>query len=227
MIHYFLYIYMRNPFDIIADALLDVCVAALTVSKGSEARAQMRRSAGYSRWREILRFVVTVAILFFTIKTFFIQPFLVQQDSMQPTIQPYNYIIVDRFSYRFLQEPKRGDVVVFLSSDNDRYLIKRIVGLPGERITIKDTITTIYPSATSTEPTTLPETYVAFPDPKTAIDIVIPQNEYFVMGDNRKNSLDSRVLGTVSKERIVGRTLVRLFPFMEIGLFPGSHTYTE
>ena len=136
---------MRNPLDWIADQILDFFVAICNFHKNKEERALLRRKTWYSNIQETLRFIATVGYFFVIIKTFLIQPFLVQQTSMVPTFQPYDYIIVDRFTYKFLEEPKRGDVVVFKSGPENghRYLIKRIVGLPGESVTIDGSQTKI------------------------------------------------------------------------------------
>lgn len=214
---------MRNPLDWIADQVLEFFVVLFNFHKSAEERAILRRKGWYSNIQETLRFVTTVGFFFIIIKSFLIQPFLVQQTSMVPTFEPYDYIIVDRFTYKFLEEPQRGDVVVFKSGpeNGNRYLIKRIIGLPGETVTINGTQTTItnteYP-----EGMMLSEPYVQNKDERTKKVTTLGTNEYFMMGDNRPLSLDSRMLGPITREKIVGRTLIRLYPFSQISLFPGS-----
>ena len=214
---------MRNPLDWIADQVLEFFFILRNLRKTKEERVVARRAAWYAKAQEILRFVTTVGFFFIIIKTFLIQPFLVQQTSMVPTFEPYDYIIVDRFSYTFLEEPKRGDVVVFKSSpeNGNRYLIKRIIGLPGEQITIDGT-TTIITNSTHPEGFQLNETYSENKDERSKKVATLGVDEYFMMGDNRPLSLDSRQIGPIKRTQIIGRTLVRLYPFTQISLFPGS-----
>jgi len=214
---------MRNPLDWIADQVLDFFVALFNFHKNKEERALLHRKAWYSNIQETFRFVLTVGFFFVIIKSFLIQPFLVQQTSMVPTFEPYDYIIVDRFSYRFLDEPKRGDVVVFKSGpeNGNKYLIKRIVGLPGEKITVDGSYTTIV-NAEYPDGFVLNESYIKNTDDRTKKVTLLEANEYFMMGDNRPLSLDSRMIGPITREKIVGRTLIRLYPFSQISLFPGS-----
>jgi len=222
MIHYEKYI-MRNPLDWIADQVLEFFVVLFNFHKNKEERALLHRQAWYSNIQETFRFIITVGFFFIIIKSFLIQPFLVQQTSMVPTFEPYDYIIVDRFTYRFLDEPKRGDVVVFKSGpDNgNKYLIKRIVGLPGEKVTI-DGSNTIIVSIDYPNGLTLDESYIKNKDPRTKKITTLGADEYFMMGDNRPSSLDSRQIGAIKRNQIVGRTLVRLYPFSQVSLFPGS-----
>lgn len=222
MIHYKKYI-MRNPLDWIADQILDFFVVLFNFHKNREERALLRRKMWYSNTQETFRFIATVGFFFIIIKSFLIQPFLVQQTSMVPTFQPYDYIIVDRFTYKFLEEPKRGDVVVFKSGpeNGNRYLIKRIVGLPGETVTIDGTSTKIV-NKDNPEGFFLDESYIKNKDERTKKVTTLAANEYFMMGDNRPLSLDSRMIGPITRDQIVGRTLVRLYPFSQISLFPGS-----
>lgn len=214
---------MRNPLDWISDQVLEFFVVLFNFHKNKEERALLHRKAWYSNIQETFRFLITVGFFFIIIKSFLIQPFLVQQTSMVPTFEPYDYIIVDRFTYRFLDEPKRGDVVVFKSGpeNGNKYLIKRIVGLPGETITIDGSNTTIvnakYPNGLR-----LNETYIKNKDDRTKKVTTLAADEYFMMGDNRPLSLDSRMLGPITRDKIVGRTLVRLYPFSQVSLFPGS-----
>lgn len=223
MIHY-LNKNMVNPLDYIADMILNGAVALCTFNKTKDARAIIRRAPWYSSTKEILRFIVTVGFFFIVIKTFIMQPFLVQQQSMQPTIEPYDYIIVDRFTYQFLREPTRGEVIVFRSKEDDRYLIKRIIGLPGERILVENNTTTVF-NIENKNGMKLNEAYVKNVAVNTKVDKTLGEKEYFVMGDNRPASLDSRMIGAVTREQITGRTFLRLFPFTNISLFPGLALY--
>lgn len=214
---------MRNPLDWIADQVLEFFFAIFNFHQTKEERAVARRSPWYSNTQETLRFITTVGFFFIIIKSFLIQPFLVQQTSMVPTFQPFDYIIVDRFTYKFTDDPKRGEVVVFKSGpeNGNRYLIKRIIGLPGEQVLVDGTSTIIINSENPSG-FSLDETYVQNSDPRTKKIVILNENEYFMMGDNRPLSYDSRMIGPIRRDQIIGRTLIRLYPFSQISLFPGK-----
>lgn len=214
---------MRNPLDWIADQVLEFFFAIFNFHQTKEERAIARRSPWYSNIQETLRFITTVGFFFIIIKSFLIQPFLVQQTSMVPTFQPFDYIIVDRFTYKFTDDPKRGEVVVFKSGpeNGNRYLIKRIIGLPGEQVLVDGT-STIIVNSENPSGFSLDETYVQNSDPRTKKIITLNEDEYFMMGDNRPLSYDSRMIGPIQRNQIIGRTLVRLYPFSQISLFPGK-----
>jgi signal peptidase I len=189
--------------------------------------------------REAVKFTIIFAVFFFTIRYFFVQPFLVEGPSMEPTFQTNNYLLVDKFSYKFVTDPKRGDVIVFDIPDpkhtfhtcllpvggscwfeTNRYLIKRIVGLPGEKVSIVDGVTTIY-NTENPNGFIVPDTEVAYKS-EMGDERTLSADEYYVMGDNRANSSDSRYWGPVPKENIVGRPILRLTPLTKIGLWPGN-----
>jgi len=149
-------------------------------------------------------------VIVLPIRYFLFQPFIVKGESMVPSFQSGDYLIVDEFSYRF-SEPQRGDVIVFkYPKDATQRFIKRVIGLPGETIEIKNGAVTI-PQGDKTM--TLDEKYL--PDSlKTAGDLKVQlgQDEYFVMGDNREYSYDSRAWGVVPRENIIGKVFFRLLP---------------
>lgn len=176
-------------------------------------------------------FYLVVALAIALIVRFFIAaPYIVVGSSMEPDFDNWNYLIVDRLTYDF-SEPQRGDVIVLdLPQNTGRALIKRIVGLPGETIEIHgpEPIVTIindeYP-----EGLTLDEPYV---DPEnhggaTDITVSLGPDQYFVLGDNRKVSADSRLWGVLPRADIVGRVLFRLYPFSGVSVFPGEARYVE
>ncbi len=177
-------------------------------------------------WWELIRFSIIVLIIAIGVRVFIAQPFIVSGASMVPTFQDKNYLIVDELTYRF-SEPARGDVIVFHPPGQQRgvYYIKRIIGLPGETISIVGGKVTI----TNTEhPTgvTLTEPYLQNISSETLAPKILGASEYFVMGDNRPASSDSRVWGTLPRDNIVGRALLRLMPLSKIGALPGVyHTY--
>lgn len=172
---------------------------------------------------ELLRFAVTILIIVIPIRTFIAQPFIVSGDSMFPTFKNREYLIIDQLSY-YLRSPERGEVVVFkYPEDHRKYFIKRIIGLPGETVTISGTDVSI--TTPDGIKITIDDTKANFTDnlPHTqTITRTLGDQEYFVMGDNRDWSSDSRSWGPVTEDLIRGRALVRLFPFTTIELLPGS-----
>jgi signal peptidase I len=170
---------------------------------------------------EILKFTVMAILIVAPIRFFVAQPFIVKGESMDPTFADGQYLIVDELTYR-THAPERGDVIVFkYPKDPSKYFIKRIIGLPNETVKIDAGRIAIfgekYPNGHFLE-----EPYLK----NLSFDTVTEKlgaDEYFAMGDNRSNSLDSRIWGPLPKENIVGRVLVRLFPLPEAGLFPGKH----
>jgi len=170
---------------------------------------------------ELLQFVVIAVILVVGIRAYVAQPFIVSGDSMIPNFENGQYLIVDEFSYH-LRTPERGEVVVFkYPRDNSKFFIKRIIGLPGETVTIEDQIVSI---TEGDKTTILDEPYIQGKTFKnTALDL--KEEEYFVLGDNREASSDSRSWGAVREELIVGRALVRLLPVTKLSLLPGVHEF--
>lgn len=180
-----------------------------------------------SRSSLILYTAVAVGLALF-IRFFIAAPYIVQGSSMEPTFHDYHYLIVDRLSYRF-GEPERGDVIVFnLPQNESRALIKRIIGLPGETVILEGGIVTIQSDA-HPDGFTLAEPYldVARFGGVQNMHMVLGADEYFVLGDNRVVSSDSRIWGALPHEDIVGRALVRLYPFTQIDLFPGMFRYEQ
>ena len=150
---------------------------------------------------ELLKVVAISIVIIIPIRYFLIQPFYVKGASMEPTFHDHEYLIIDEISYRF-GEPKRGDVVVFrYPRDPREYYIKRVIGLPGEKIQVKGGDIFIYnnenPEGFKLEEKYLPsnlETYGA-----TEEIISVGEGEYYVFGDNRPTSKDSRNFGPVKR----------------------------
>ncbi len=173
--------------------------------------------------RDIITFVLLVIVVVVPIRLFIAQPFIVDGSSMFPTFQNGNYLIVDELTYDF-SKPQRGDVIVFRYPGNPSiFYIKRIIGLPNETITIKDGRVTI------TEPSgaarALTEPFISAKDTTYNIKTTLGPKQYFVMGDNRPESSDSRVWGPVPSRNIIGRVFLRLFPPNGFGVFPGVHHF--
>jgi len=173
---------------------------------------------------EVLKTVVIVGTCASLIRIFLLQPFIVDGRSMAPNFATNDYLLIDKLSYRF-REPVRGEIVVFHPPvDPHESYIKRVIGLPGERLTIKDGIVTVYNSANPTGKV-LHETYLSsaaaadFSRLRQSLDITLEDSQYFVMGDNRGASTDSRVFGAISRSELQGRSLVRLFPVSTAHVF--------
>jgi len=172
--------------------------------------------------REILTFVILAVIIVVPIRLFVAQPFVVEGESMFPTFDSGDYLIVDQLTYRF-SDPKRGDVVVFrYPNDETVFYIKRVIGLPGETVHVKEGVT----SVTKVDGTkiTLDESYVVSEDATYTLDRSLGAEQYFVMGDNRPKSSDSRTWGALPARDLMGRAFIQLLPVGEIGVLPGSVT---
>ncbi len=190
-----------------------------------------------STLKEIVSIIIISLAIVLPIRYFIAQPFLVSGASMDNTFQNGNYLIVDELTYRF-QEPKRGDVIVFkvpesgleaqhVDTKKTVYYIKRIIGLPGETVEINGDEVKISDGVSSTGKI-LNEPYAFFDENNGSYfkgikeKVVLKPDEYFVMGDNRHNSSDSRIWGTLPKENIKGRAILRLLPPTKFGIFPGE-----
>ena len=170
--------------------------------------------------REVVTLVALAVVIVLPIRMFIAQPFVVEGESMVPTLQDADYLIIDEVSYRF-SEPKRGDVVVFRYPKNPSvFYVKRIIGLPGETVEIERGVVSVKRADGST--LTLEEPYVINEDATYTLDATLGAEQYFVMGDNRPRSSDSRVWGPLPKEDIVGRAAARVLPLSQAALSPGA-----
>jgi len=170
---------------------------------------------------ELIKIVVISLVIIIPIRYFLIQPFYVKGASMEPNFYDHEYLIIDEITYRF-KEPQRGDIIVFRYPRNPQeYFIKRIVGLPSEEVQIKDGEVYIY-NDKSPDGSVLAEPYLLEGTRTYSLteDIIsLEAGEYFVLGDNRNSSKDSRSFGLVSRSFIIGRVLLRGWPFNKISLF--------
>lgn len=175
---------------------------------------------------EIIRFSIIALIIVIPIRMFVAQPFIVSGASMVDTFQNGEYLIVDQLTYHF-ESPERGDVIIFrYPRDPSKFFIKRVIGIPGDTVKIQGTTVTItnenYPGGL-----VLDEPYIEDMQPSGDLTEILGDREYFVMGDNRNQSSDSRVWGVLQEQNIIGRALLRLFPFSEADLFPGAYVLGE
>ncbi|MFA5840771.1 MAG: signal peptidase I [Candidatus Paceibacterota bacterium] len=174
---------------------------------------------------ELVRFAFIALIVVVPIRVFIAEPFIVSGSSMVPTFANGDYLIVDKVSYK-LGDPKRDDVVVFrYPGDTTKFFIKRIIGLPNETVDIKGNDVTI----TKEDKTTIlkiDQPFVKNPA-NNETHFELKNDEYFVMGDNRGASSDSRYWGAVKRNLLTGRAFIRLLPINKIDILPGNYKQTE
>lgn len=166
---------------------------------------------------EIVKVIVISLAIIIPVRYFLIQPFMVKGGSMEPNFFDNEYLIVDEITYRF-NEPQRGDVIIFrYPRDTSTYFIKRIIGLPGEKIEIRDSNVYVF-NDTNPGGVRLDESEYLPPGTRTpgSVSVLLDDNEYYVLGDNRSSSLDSRNFGPLSEVFLIGRALFRGWPFDKI-----------
>jgi signal peptidase I len=169
---------------------------------------------------EFLETAIIIGLIAFVIRFFLIQPFVVEGASMEPNFHNNDYLLIEKVTER-LGEPERGDVIVFRYPNNPKInYIKRIIGVPGDKITIKDGVLKIAPAGSSEEKI-VNESYIPS-NLKTSgnLEITINKDEFFVLGDNRDNSSDSREWGILPKQNIIGRAWIIVLPTSDFGTVP-------
>jgi signal peptidase I len=170
--------------------------AAKAVKKSSLARTVVEAAA-------IIAAAVVIALL---VQAFLVKPFTIHQVSMRPTLEEGDRILINRLAYRF-GDPSRGDIVVLHSPVNpDEDLVKRIVALAGDRVAVSDG--RLYLNGVVQDEPYLLEEYIQGDMPET----VVPEGEVFVMGDNRNNSGDSRMFGSIRTDSLIGSAFVVYWP---------------
>lgn len=169
-------------------------------------------------WELVKVFLLAMAIIV-PIRYFLVQPFFVRGASMEPNFLDGEYLVVDELSYR-LREPRRGEVIVFQFPNNpSQFFIKRIIALPGETVTIDKSQVTIS-SERYQNGVVLDEAQYLPTDIQThgSLTVTLGDNEYFVLGDNRAASSDSRTWGALGADDIIGRAWIRAFPVERFGV---------
>lgn len=184
-------------------------------------------AAKMNEYRSLFLYTFLALFIALFVRLYIAAPYLVSGASMEPTFATLDYLVLDRISYRF-GEPARGEVIIFkYPHDPSRSFIKRIIGLPGETVVLQGN-TVIIQNTEHPDGFTLEEPYVIPTNARpSTMSMTLADGQYFVMGDNRKASADSRSWGALPEQNIVGRAYVRLFPFNEISLLPGEATYQE
>jgi signal peptidase I len=193
---------------------------------------------GFGCLLEIIETLVLTLVIYLLIHNFIAQPFEVDQNSMFPTIEPREYVLIDKLTPRF-DSYRRGDIVVFQPPDGYQQggipFIKRVIGLPGDTVRLDNG--RVFVTSPGGSPVLIEEPYVrrgadggVLPtQPRDAAftsEWTVPEGSYFVMGDNRPESQDSRVFGPITEDLIVGRAWLRYFPLNRIGfmqrpVYPG------
>lgn len=193
----------------------------LTSAERYFAKFAPRHSLRTEIW-ETIRFILIALAIVLPIRLFIAQPFIVSGASMNPTFTNGQYLIVDELSYH-LGNPARGDVVIFKYPKNPKqYFIKRVIGLPGETVVVNEQGQVIIKDIAGKETLTMKEPYVEFTK-SDSVTLTLGVDEYFMMGDNRAASFDSRMWGPVKRDLVVGKAFLRLFPFTTASVLPGEY----
>jgi len=222
-----------NPLSIIFISLISVLFVALTlaifIKSVKTYLIKIKILEKEEKPQSFLIWLVSVMLIVRTIQVFLIQPFIVDGGSMLPTFETNDVLLIDKVDYRY-NEPQRGDVVVFKfkmegSELDGKYFIKRLIAFPGEKIEINGTSTIIHTVDGKT--INLDEKYVeesraSFVNYKYN-NYTLGEDEYFMMGDNRAGSYDSRSWGPIHRSQMSGRALVRIVSNPEI--LPGKANY--
>ncbi|MFQ3565716.1 MAG: signal peptidase I [Aggregatilineales bacterium] len=188
------------------------------------ARPRLKRN---SFLRELVETVVLIALVYTLVNLATVR-FYIEGPSMQPSFHAGQFLIVSRLHYLF-GAPQRGDIVVFDPPGDDGrtdepLLIKRLIGLPGERVEVRDG--RVYINGELLTESYINSTSVAQSCRGQYCDVVLRDNEYFLMGDNRNNSRDSRAFGPVERSRIVGEAIIRYWPLPDLGIVI-QHRFSE
>ncbi len=184
---------------------------------------RLMNDTGKGLLKDLFILILLIVIVVIPIRAFVVSPFVVDGESMHPTFENLDYLVIDELVYDF-ETPARGDVIVFrYPNDPSVFYIKRVIGLPGETVSINHGTVSI----TKTDGTelTLTEPYVVNEDATYTKSVTLAEDQYFVMGDNRPNSSDSRIWGPLPAKDIVGRVDLRLLPVSDASLFPGAAHY--
>jgi signal peptidase I len=182
---------------------------------------EQEKTKAQSFW-ELVRFALIALVIVIPIRVFIAEPFIVSGSSMVPTFENGDYLIIDKISYE-LGTPKRDDVVVFRYPNNTtKFFIKRIIGLPNETVDIKGNDVTIT-NKEHKEGFKLDQPFVKNPA-NNDTHLELKNDEYFVVGDNRSASSDSRYWGAVKRNLLSGRAFLRLLPISKIDVLPGNYT---
>lgn len=225
----------QNPVSIAIFSILTIIVIALLIATVS---SPMRDTLVRIKLLEedeapssLLLWIISIIILVKLVQAFLIQPFIVDGASMLPTYHNQEFLLVDKLSYR-IGFPSRGDVMIFKLYENinnpyeGKHLIKRVIGLPTERVVVRRGVTTIY-NKKNPNGFVLDESFVSYKDVQKDADVTLDAHHYFMMGDNRAQSYDSRDWGPLDEANIKGQVLFRVYPFSQLSYEPGRYSFTK
>lgn len=211
------------------------CFVLYNLHMNEEKTAIKPEESGKITLKQILKEIVIFCVIAFGViipfRMWIAEPYIVSGQSMFPTFDSGHYLIVNKISYELGSPIKRNSVVVFkfpdsagIPQEEGKDLIKRIIGLPGDTVSENgNTVTVSYSNGVGTTTETLDQSYVSKSQEMPGnFSITLGADEYFVMGDNRKNSFDSRYWGVLPRENIIGKPILRLWPIDKIGIFPGN-----
>ena len=168
---------------------------------------------------ELIQVVAISLAIIIPVRYFLVQPFYVKGASMEPSFYDQEYLIIDEITYRF-SEPQRGDIVVFrYPNDPKQYFIKRVIGLPGETVEIAGGQIKIFNDANPNGVVLDEKMYLTQDYTATTRTVTLKSDEYFVLGDNRLASYDSRFFGPVARSFIVGKVWLRGWPLDRLKVF--------
>lgn len=172
-----------------------------------------------SSFWELVKYVVIALLIVVPFRIFIAQPYIVSGSSMDPTFKDGDYLIVDQLTKRFKETERESVVIIKYPKNPSKFFIKRLIAFPDEKVEIKNGTVTVF-NNDHPEGIEIKDSYVVYGKNEN-FSIELGENEYFVMGDNRAGSSDSRVWGSLPKKNIVGRPILRLLPLNQIGLWPG------
>lgn len=174
---------------------------------------------------ELAHVVIISLAIIIPVRYFLIQPFYVKGASMEPNFYDHEYLIIDELSYR-LSEPERGDIVVFrYPNDPRQYFIKRIIGMPGERVVISGGKVMVHNAAHPDGVTIDESSYLGTLATMGQKDVTLGAEQYYLLGDNRPSSLDSRIFGPVPRSFLIGKVWFRGWPPEKVKLFSEKDGY--
>jgi signal peptidase I len=173
-----------------------------------------------STFWELIRYAIIALLIVVPFRIFIAQPYVVEGSSMDPTFKSGDYLIVDQLSKRFEMPARESVIIIRYPKDPSKFFIKRLIAFPGETVEIKNGKVTILEVDGKTG-VALNESYVVYGKSED-FSTKLGADEYFVMGDNRAGSSDSRIWGSVPGKYIIGSPVLRLLPINKVGMWPGK-----